>query len=234
MTFLSNVRDENGTMVEMLTKSLTVVSRLLTSRGDGATRLRLELVSNKDAVSNLMSILETDSKGAQKLHEQALEILIDLAFDDSFKKLDFNKLVKALLGIFLEKEDNKTTVQEPKNATSQVEQAERERATRLRGKAGEALARLLPIHAARGILSEQEAINLPTMVTCNLSLCIAFYLTFNFSYDSSSTLTSVVFPHAYSLKAYSVSGSTLGFLLIQILLHLSKLVCNLHIVLFHR
>ncbi|RLM85287.1 uncharacterized protein C2845_PM04G00040 [Panicum miliaceum] len=81
---LSNVQD--GTMVDMLSKSLTVLSRLLTSPGDGATRLRQELASNTEAVSNLMGIWESDSEGAQQLREQALEILTELGFDDSFTK----------------------------------------------------------------------------------------------------------------------------------------------------
>ncbi|XP_066393041.1 uncharacterized protein [Miscanthus floridulus] len=149
--FLTNLSD--NTTVEMLSKSLTVLSRLLTGPGDDVTRLHQKLASNTEAVSNLMGILENDSEGAQKLHEQALEILTELAFDDSFKELDFNKLFKALLRIFLEKETNN-------NATSQVEQADTERAPKLRGNAGEALARLLPVRAARGIISKQEAIDL--------------------------------------------------------------------------
>ncbi|CAL5091934.1 unnamed protein product [Urochloa decumbens] len=151
--FLTNLRDD--TMVEMLSKSLTVVSRLLTNPGDGATRLRQELASNKEAVSNLMSIMEIDSDVTQQLHQHALEILTELAFDDSFKKLDFKKLFKTLRSVFLEE----------KHGNPVVAEAERERATRLRGKTGEALARLLPARTARGvnvaeILSKQEAINL--------------------------------------------------------------------------
>ncbi|CAL5034445.1 unnamed protein product [Urochloa decumbens] len=155
--FLSNERDD--TMVEMLSKSLTVVSRLLTSPGDGATRLRQELASNKEAVSNLMSIMETDSDIAQQLHqnalEQALESLTELAFDDSFKKLNFKKLFKTLRSVFLEE----------KHGDPVVAEADRQRAIRLRGKTGESLARLLPARTARGvnvaeILSKQEAINL--------------------------------------------------------------------------
>ncbi|CAD6221647.1 unnamed protein product [Miscanthus lutarioriparius] len=157
--FLTKLSD--NTTVEMLSKSLTVLSRLLTGPGDDVTRLHQKLASNTEAVSNLMGILENDSEGAQKLHEQALEILTELAFDDSFKELDFNKLFKALLRIFLEKETNNITKQEPNNnATSQVEQADTERAPKLRGNAGEALARLLPVRAARGIISKQEAIDL--------------------------------------------------------------------------
>ncbi|CAD6221642.1 unnamed protein product [Miscanthus lutarioriparius] len=157
--FLTKLSD--NTTVEMLSKSLTVLSRLLTGPGDDVTRLHQKLASNTEAVSNLMGILENDSEGAQKLHEQALEILTELAFDGSFKELDFNKLFKALLRIFLEKETNNITKQEPNNnATSQVEQADTERAPKLRGNAGEALARLLPVRAARGIISKQEAIDL--------------------------------------------------------------------------
>nr|TKW30170.1 hypothetical protein SEVIR_2G017401v2 [Setaria viridis] len=142
--FLNNVR-EDTMVVRMLSKSLTVLSRILACPGDGATRLRQELASTTEAVSNLMATLETDSGAAQELHGQALEILTELAFDDSFKKPEFNKLLKALLCIFLE-----------------------ENATRLmRGKAGEALARFLPVSTARErdvIISKQQAINLLTKV----------------------------------------------------------------------
>uniref|UniRef100_K3ZRN2 UNC-45/Cro1/She4 central domain-containing protein n=1 Tax=Setaria italica TaxID=4555 RepID=K3ZRN2_SETIT len=144
--FLNIVR-EDTMVVRMLSKSLTALSRILACPGDGATRLRQELASTTEAVSNLMAILETGSGAAQELHRQALEILTELAFDDSFKKLEFNKLLKALLCIFLD-----------------------ENATRLiMGKAGEALARLLPVSTARerevnvaDIISKQEAINLLT------------------------------------------------------------------------
>nr|XP_034583643.1 uncharacterized protein LOC117846543 isoform X2 [Setaria viridis] len=146
--FLNTVR-EDTMVVRMLSKSLTALSRILACHGDGATRLRQELASTTEAVSNLMATLENDSGAAQELHGQALEILTELAFDDSFKKLEFNKLLKALLCIFLE-----------------------ENATRLmRGKAGEALARLLRVSTARerdvnvaDIISKQEVINLLTKV----------------------------------------------------------------------
>jgi uncharacterized protein (UPF0147 family) len=149
--------------------SLTVVSRLLTSPRDGATRLHQELASNTEAVSNLMAILETDSAVAQELHEQALEILTELAFHDPSAKLAFggststcmlNKLSKNLLRIFLE-EDSHTIAAE----------SDKEKATRLRVKAGEALGRLLllllPARDANAaeILSRQEAIHLLTKVT---------------------------------------------------------------------
>nr|CAB3451760.1 unnamed protein product [Digitaria exilis] len=150
--FLSIVQD--STMIQMISSLLTVVSRILTSYGDGTTRLRQELASNTEVVSNLMGILDTDSEGAQELHGRALEILTELAFDDYFTKLTFgdpepkcmlNKLFETVQRIFLD----------------------RERAIRLRGQAGEALARLLTLRkaTARGanvsdILSKKDAINL--------------------------------------------------------------------------
>nr|CAB3455535.1 unnamed protein product [Digitaria exilis] len=150
--FLSIVQD--STMFQMISSLLTVVSRILTSYGDGTTRLRQELASNTEVVSNLMGILDTDSEGAQELHGRALEILTELAFNDYFTKLTFgdpepkfmlNKLFETVQCIFLD----------------------RERAIRLRGQAGEALARLLTLRkaTARGanvsdILSKKDAINL--------------------------------------------------------------------------
>ncbi|CAL5091936.1 unnamed protein product [Urochloa decumbens] len=170
--FPSNVRDK--TMVEILRRSLKVVSRLLTtSPGQGSTtRIHQELASNTEAVSNLMGILETGSEVAQELHEQSLEILTELAFDDCFAKPGFggsacplNELFNNLLRILLE-EDNHTVAAE----------SDREKATRLRGKAGEALARLLPVRMASDanvpdILSRQEAIHLLTKVFNQILSC---------------------------------------------------------------
>jgi hypothetical protein len=177
--FLHNEQDREK--IGIKSRSLTVISRLLTSPRDGATTLRQELVCSTEAVSNLMAILEQyRNKGARKLRQRALEILTELATDDSFKKQDFNKLCKALLCIFLEDAPSNNTVDE-------MEQADRENATTLiRGKAGEALARLLPLSTARdanvsGILSKQEVVNLLAKVIRYLCQClfrtIFFYIT---------------------------------------------------------
>jgi hypothetical protein len=173
---LTRLSADNTTTVEMLSRSLTVLSRVLTSPGDDTARLRQKLATNTQAVSNLLGILEGDSGGAQKLHGQALEILTELALDGSLEEVDFHKLLKALLlRIFLEEEASSNVTEQwtNNNATSQVEieheQAGTETAaTRLRGNAGEALARLLPVHAARGILSKQEATSLLNKVNRNL------------------------------------------------------------------
>ncbi|RCV10125.1 hypothetical protein SETIT_2G087200v2 [Setaria italica] len=133
--FLSNNARDKEKMVEMLNKSLTVVSRLLSSPGDGATRLRAR----------------------------------------SWQKLNFEKLLKALVRIFLEKEASNTAgdmaiVDVADSTIAEFERADREhKSTRLRRKAGEALARLLPLGAATDVnvadkLSKQEAIDLLTKV----------------------------------------------------------------------
>jgi len=77
-----------------------------------------------------------------------------------------NKLFETLRSIFLEEKEG-------------MAEADREKVIRLRGKAGEALARLLAVRAARGlnvadILSKQEAIKLLTKVIRYLCLCIMF------------------------------------------------------------
>jgi hypothetical protein len=175
--FLRNMQDKKTDKV--LSKSLAAVSRLLTSPGDGATRLRQELAIDKEAVSNLMALLETGSGGAQELHEQALEILTELAFDDSFTKpalggrstCMLNKLFKNLVRIFLE-EDNYTIA-----AGSDRGKA----TTRVRGKAGEALTRLLLLRTARDANAEQDAIHLLTKVT-SASASFFFFVTPNFDY----------------------------------------------------
>jgi hypothetical protein len=158
---LTRLSADNTTTVEMLSRSLTVLSRVLTSPGDDTARLRQKLATNTQAVSNLLGILEGDSGGAQKLHGQALEILTELALDGSLEEVDFHKLLKALLlRIFLEEEASSNVTEQwtNNNATSQVE-IEHEQA---------ALARLLPVHAARGILSKQEATSLLNKVNRNL------------------------------------------------------------------
>lgn len=152
----------------MLSKSLTVMSRLLRSPGDGATRLRQELASNTEAVSNLMGILETNSDGAQQLHEQAVEILTELTLA-SFTKPVFgestfmlNKLCENL-EIFLEEKVGETIAVEPAREKAL-------RLSRLRAKAGDALQRLLPFQSASIVktaakISKQDAIDKFTKVT---------------------------------------------------------------------
>lgn len=78
------------------------------------------VASNKEVVSNLMGITETDRECAHELHGHALVILRELAFDDPVKKQEFNKLFKTLLCILLEK------AEEPNNNIVKVEQAYRE------------------------------------------------------------------------------------------------------------
>ena len=95
-----------------------------------------DLASSTEAVNNLTGIFESDSEAAQQLQEQALEILTELAFDDSFTKPGsgesasacmLNKLFETLRSIFLEE----------KEGNSMVAEADREKVIRLRGKAGE-------------------------------------------------------------------------------------------------
>jgi hypothetical protein len=98
-----------------------------------------------------------------------------------FEKEEFNKLSKALLCIFLEKETKNGTMEEGNSTILKVEHAYKEIASRLMGNAGKTPARLLLICTARGILSKEHTINISTMLNCNLSLYIVFYLTPNFS-----------------------------------------------------
>ncbi|KAM3262905.1 hypothetical protein ACQJBY_053195 [Aegilops geniculata] len=130
------------TWAEMLSRSLTVVSRLIRAGPtDDTIRLQHDMSRNMVAVRNLMRILEVDSEGAfSELHGQAIEILTELAFDDSFIKLAFDEstsmtemLVKTLRRISLEDGNNNGI----------VAKEEEEKHKRVRRKAGRALARLL-------------------------------------------------------------------------------------------
>ncbi|KAF7051677.1 hypothetical protein CFC21_059892 [Triticum aestivum] len=88
--FLSNRCDH--TWVEILSRSLTVVSKLISvGPTDETTRLCHDMSRNTVAIRNLMCILEVDSEGARELHGQAIEILTELAFVDSLRKLDFHE-----------------------------------------------------------------------------------------------------------------------------------------------
>ncbi|XP_037427106.1 uncharacterized protein LOC119292360 [Triticum dicoccoides] len=119
-------------------KSLTMVSRLISAKpADDTTRLRCDMSASAVTIRNLMRILEVEV-GASELHEQAIDILTELAFDDSFRKLAFDEstsmtemLSNMLRRIFLE-ESNATVAKE-----------DEEKDMRVRRKAGEALARLL-------------------------------------------------------------------------------------------
>ncbi|XP_044377344.1 uncharacterized protein [Triticum aestivum] len=130
------------TWAEMLSRSLTVVSRLIRAGPtDDTIRLQHAMSRNMVAVRNLMRILEVDSEDAfSELHGQAIEILTELAFDDSFRKLAFDEstsmtemLVKTLGRISLEDGNNNGI----------VAKEEEEKDKRVRRKAGKALARLL-------------------------------------------------------------------------------------------
>jgi hypothetical protein len=120
-----------------------------------------------------MAILESNSEGAQELHEQALEILIELALA-SFTKSAFvesafmlNKLCENL-EIFVEEKDVNHIAAEP----------DREKAlglSRVREKAADALQRLLPFQSARIVraaakISKKDAIDRLTKVTQSLPL----------------------------------------------------------------
>ena len=89
-----------------------MLSRLLTSPGDGVTRLchELRVASNKEVVSSLMGIMETDRECAQELHGQALEILRELAFNDPFKKQEFNSFSRPFYASSLRKRRSLTTL----------------------------------------------------------------------------------------------------------------------------
>nr|XP_051202363.1 uncharacterized protein LOC127315976 [Lolium perenne] len=79
------------TWVEMLSRSLTVMRRLITSPGDEAAKLCHGISCNPVAVRNLIDILESDNKGAKELREQSLEILTELALEDSFRQQPFDE-----------------------------------------------------------------------------------------------------------------------------------------------
>ncbi|XBH97175.1 hypothetical protein VPH35_087451 [Triticum aestivum] len=136
------------TWAEMLRRSLTVLSRLI--RGgprEDSTRLRHDMFRNTIVIRNLMRILEVDCEGAfSELRVQAIEILTELAYVDSFRKLAFDQstsmtemFVKTLRRIFLEDRDGDTI----------VAKYDEDKDTRARTKAGEALARLLRAPSAR-------------------------------------------------------------------------------------
>ncbi|XBH88590.1 hypothetical protein VPH35_075859 [Triticum aestivum] len=133
---------EDHTWAEMLSRSLTVVSRLIRAGpGEDTTRLRHDMARNTVAVHNLMRILEVDNEGAfSEQHGLAIEILTELAYDDSFRKIAFDEsttmtemLMKTLRRIFHEDSDNNGI----------VAKEEEEKDKRVRRKAGKALARLL-------------------------------------------------------------------------------------------
>jgi hypothetical protein len=146
--FHSNTYDQ--TWVEMLIRSLTVLSRLIISPGDSSSRLCQRISCNPVAVRNLMGILESGSEGIRELREQALEILMELASDESFRKQTFDesgtntsitgKFIQFLERILFEDEDGSVFVADQ----------DRLKHKRLTRKAGEALARLLDIPSAIG------------------------------------------------------------------------------------
>jgi hypothetical protein len=126
--------------VDMLGRSLRIVARLIKTPGEASRGLRNEIASTKQAVLNLTGILE-DNKFCTLLKTAAIEILAELAAhkDKSVTSLgedDIKKFISQLWGIFFAQVDDSNTIEE---------EEQREKASRLRQTAGEALALMLSV-----------------------------------------------------------------------------------------
>uniref|UniRef100_A0ACD5X8K7 Uncharacterized protein n=1 Tax=Avena sativa TaxID=4498 RepID=A0ACD5X8K7_AVESA len=66
---------------DVVNGSLKVVHRLMRAPGRTGRRLRREIASSKQAVSNLEGILDQTNNASLELHIRAIEILTELAFD---------------------------------------------------------------------------------------------------------------------------------------------------------
>jgi hypothetical protein len=117
-----------------------VVSRLISAPGNAGSRLRRVISLNNEAVSNLMRILEDDGEYTRGLHEQAIDILTELPFDESTSiMIGFVNKLQRIIFIQCDEEIIRESMEQ--GSTAEV---------RLRRKAVVALARLLCIPSARG------------------------------------------------------------------------------------
>nr|CAB3462700.1 unnamed protein product [Digitaria exilis] len=127
---------------DILSRSMRIVARLISAPGEATTALRLDGIASEDkpVVANLKRILEDDRFGPV-LKAGAIEVLAELSAPDkgsvtsSLGKDDIKKFIRKLWGIFL----GETT--RVNYTTGEREQQEAD--SRLRRKAGEALAQML-------------------------------------------------------------------------------------------
>jgi hypothetical protein len=128
----------DGDWIEILGRSLRIVARLIRVPGEASRGLRDEIASNTQPLSNLTRVLEDGKFGTVLLKTAAIDILAELASSDKFAMgLDTKRFISRLWGIFLAQVDDSSTTIE--------EEEQRQQATRLRQKAGEALAQMLSV-----------------------------------------------------------------------------------------
>ncbi|CAN6343996.1 unnamed protein product [Urochloa humidicola] len=138
--------------IDILSRSLRIVARLISAPGEACRELRSGIASKTQAVANLTRILEGDKFGPV-LKAEAIEILAELASDTdrSVRSLDKDgtkKLISQMWGIFFladEMDGNDNTIEEEKD-----QQANR---LMMRHKAGEVLVRMLAVRDTPGISS---------------------------------------------------------------------------------
>ncbi|XBJ05918.1 hypothetical protein VPH35_024609 [Triticum aestivum] len=139
--------------------SLKVVSRLMGSTGTTGEEMQNQIANDSNAVSNLEAILDMDTKngsGVIELHVQAIEVLTQLILHDpaSSATRGREKLTERALHIFVTTdwmgdylEDEKKKIDQPiqrsmlAQGKKKMKEAQ-ETASRLKEKAGEALAML--------------------------------------------------------------------------------------------
>ncbi|CAO2152747.1 unnamed protein product [Urochloa humidicola] len=113
------IRDTNiREWANIVSESLKVVLRLIHAPGKAGRRLRREISSSKQAVSNLKSIvLNHYTTADQELYSQCLEMLTELALDPYVNLTSSTKeyLIKKQMQIFLAVEE----VQEPDSLANQ-------------------------------------------------------------------------------------------------------------------
>lgn len=133
-TFLDT--DYDDTWVYILSTSLGMVSRLVSTPGEASQSLRHEIGRSKEAARNMLGILESGNNGYLRLQEQAIEILAEVALD--MPTTTTNSFIRMLRCIFLDDANN----------SSNVVEENKQRTRRMRKKAGEALAKLLCVQGA--------------------------------------------------------------------------------------
>jgi len=140
--------------IDMLGTSLRIIARLIRAPGEPSSRgLRDGIISNTQAISNLTRILEEDKFGPV-LKMAAIDVLAELASSSdksatTLGKPDIKKFISQLWGIFLAEADDENTIEE---------EEQRKQASRLRQKAGEALAQMLSVSVWDAAASSSDSI----------------------------------------------------------------------------
>lgn len=104
--FLDAVCEDDDVWFDILSTSLRVLARLISSPGEASTRLLQETSTSQDMVSNLLRIIKRNNDRWLRLQEPALQILAQVALGPYTGLMTKEEFVSLLRDIFFGNKDN--------------------------------------------------------------------------------------------------------------------------------